>query len=148
MVQTNSLCRWVFKQRKCLCNQNIGSSVFLVMDYDIPMSIEQCRAKLREEFTKNKDVSDIRVIDMLVVKVSCFLLNLIKTLSFTFNGFDFRDKWNWRRPYRSGNRRDTLCATGKSRKIPNLQISYQSSSMDKIDLIRFSPTIERFCYKF
>uniref|UniRef100_T1GKN3 NADH dehydrogenase [ubiquinone] 1 alpha subcomplex subunit 6 n=1 Tax=Megaselia scalaris TaxID=36166 RepID=T1GKN3_MEGSC len=42
---------------------------YVVMDYDIPMSIEQCRAKLREEFLKNKDVQDIRVIDMLVVKV-------------------------------------------------------------------------------
>ncbi|KAL5287087.1 NDUFA6 family protein [Megaselia abdita] len=41
---------------------------YVVMDYDIPMSVEQCRDKLREEFLKNKDVSDIRVIDMLVVK--------------------------------------------------------------------------------
>lgn len=39
------------------------------MDYDIPMSIEQCRAKLREEFVKHRNVTDVRVIDMLVIKV-------------------------------------------------------------------------------
>ncbi|GAB0086084.1 NADH dehydrogenase [Sergentomyia squamirostris] len=41
---------------------------YVVMDYDIPKSVEQCREKLREEFMKHKDVSDIRVIDMLVIK--------------------------------------------------------------------------------
>lgn len=40
------------------------------MDYDIPVSVEQGRKKLREEFLKHKNVSDIRVIDMLVIKVS------------------------------------------------------------------------------
>lgn len=38
------------------------------MDYDIPKSVEQCREKLREEFLKHKNVTDIRVIDMLVIK--------------------------------------------------------------------------------
>lgn len=38
-------------------------------DFDIPKSEDQCRAKLRELFLKNKDVSDIRVIDLLVIKV-------------------------------------------------------------------------------
>ncbi|XP_067012755.1 NADH dehydrogenase [ubiquinone] 1 alpha subcomplex subunit 6 [Anabrus simplex] len=41
---------------------------YIVMDYDIPKSVEQCRAKLREEFEKNRHVTDIRVIDMLVIK--------------------------------------------------------------------------------
>ncbi|CAD7088949.1 unnamed protein product [Hermetia illucens] len=41
---------------------------YIVMDYDIPMSVEQCREKLREEFMKHSNVSDIRVIDMLVIK--------------------------------------------------------------------------------
>jgi len=40
-----------------------------VMDYDIPMTVEQCRDKLREEFVKHRSVTDIRVIDMLVIKV-------------------------------------------------------------------------------
>jgi NADH dehydrogenase (ubiquinone) 1 alpha subcomplex subunit 6 len=38
------------------------------MDYDILNSVEQCRVKLREEFEKNGHVTDIRVIDMLVIK--------------------------------------------------------------------------------
>lgn len=41
-----------------------------VMDYDIPKNIEQCRAKLREEFDKHRSLKDVRVIDMLVIKVS------------------------------------------------------------------------------
>ncbi|KAI8436800.1 hypothetical protein MSG28_010261 [Choristoneura fumiferana] len=41
---------------------------YVVKDYDIPKSEEQCRAKLRELFAQNKDVTDIRVIDMLVIK--------------------------------------------------------------------------------
>lgn len=40
------------------------------MDYDIPKSEAQCREKLKEEFLKHKNVTDIRVIDMLVIKVS------------------------------------------------------------------------------
>ena len=39
------------------------------MDYDIPKSVEQCRAKLREKFEENRHVKDIRVIDALVIKV-------------------------------------------------------------------------------
>lgn len=34
----------------------------------LPKSVPQCRAKLRQEFEKHKDVTDIRVIDMLVIK--------------------------------------------------------------------------------
>ncbi|KAF4519749.1 hypothetical protein B566_EDAN010342 [Ephemera danica] len=41
---------------------------YVVLDYDIPKSVEQCRAKLREEFNKHRHVTDIRVIDMLVIK--------------------------------------------------------------------------------
>lgn len=42
---------------------------FSVKQYDIPKSTEQLRTKLREEFTKHPDYADIRVIDMLVIKV-------------------------------------------------------------------------------
>uniref|UniRef100_A0A161MLJ2 NADH dehydrogenase [ubiquinone] 1 alpha subcomplex subunit 6 n=1 Tax=Triatoma infestans TaxID=30076 RepID=A0A161MLJ2_TRIIF len=41
---------------------------YIVMDYDIPKSIKQCREKLREEFQKQNHVTDIRVINMLVIK--------------------------------------------------------------------------------
>lgn len=42
------------------------------MDYHIPKNEQQLREKLREEFYKQKHVKDIRVIDMLVVKVLFF----------------------------------------------------------------------------
>ncbi|CRL08279.1 CLUMA_CG020890, isoform A [Clunio marinus] len=41
---------------------------FIVEKFDIPKSVPQVRQKLKEEFLKNKDVSDVRVIDMLVIK--------------------------------------------------------------------------------
>ncbi|XP_014280968.1 NADH dehydrogenase [ubiquinone] 1 alpha subcomplex subunit 6 [Halyomorpha halys] len=41
---------------------------YIVLDFDIPKNIEQCRAKLKEEFKRNAHVQDIRVIDMLVIK--------------------------------------------------------------------------------
>jgi len=41
---------------------------YIVMDYDIPKSVEQCRDKLRERFEENRHVKDIRVIDALVAK--------------------------------------------------------------------------------
>ncbi|GLV32636.1 NADH dehydrogenase (ubiquinone) B14 subunit [Carabus blaptoides fortunei] len=41
---------------------------YIVTDYDIPKTADQCREKLREEFLKNSHVTDIRVIDMLVIK--------------------------------------------------------------------------------
>ncbi|XP_013197003.1 NADH dehydrogenase [ubiquinone] 1 alpha subcomplex subunit 6 [Amyelois transitella] len=41
---------------------------YLVKDFDIPKSEEQCREKLKEMFLKNKNVTDIRVIDLLVIK--------------------------------------------------------------------------------
>lgn len=47
-----------------------------VMDYDIPMTVEQCRDKLREEFVKHRNVTDIRVIDMLVIKVNASIREL------------------------------------------------------------------------
>lgn len=43
-------------------------SLVLAEKYDIPKSIEQIREKLKEEFLKNKDIQDVRVIDMLVIK--------------------------------------------------------------------------------
>ncbi|XP_055317296.1 NADH dehydrogenase [ubiquinone] 1 alpha subcomplex subunit 6 [Sitodiplosis mosellana] len=41
---------------------------FVVDTNNIPKSVDQCRAKLREEFLKHKDLEDIRIVDMLVIK--------------------------------------------------------------------------------
>ena len=54
-----------------------------VMDYDIPKTEDACRAKLKELFLKNKNVSDIRVIDMLVIKVIFLVVFLFGQRPFT-----------------------------------------------------------------
>lgn len=46
--------------------------------YDIPKSVEQCREKMKAEFLKNKDIQDVRVIDMLVIKGQMELKETIK----------------------------------------------------------------------
>lgn len=42
---------------------------YVVNDFDIPLTVEQCRAKIRSEFEANKHLTDMRAIDVLVVKV-------------------------------------------------------------------------------
>ena len=39
------------------------------MDYDVPLTTKQVRNRVREEIEKNRQINDIRTIDMLVVKV-------------------------------------------------------------------------------
>lgn len=41
---------------------------YIVSHYDIPKTVEQCKTKLREEFTKFDEIKDVRLIDMLVIK--------------------------------------------------------------------------------
>lgn len=43
--------------------------LFSVKDFDVPISVKQGRDKVREMFLKNKHVTDIRTIDLLVIKV-------------------------------------------------------------------------------
>ena len=43
--------------------------LFSVKDFDVPITVKQGRAKVRELFLKNKHVTDIRAIDLLVIKV-------------------------------------------------------------------------------
>ncbi|KAH8270826.1 hypothetical protein KR018_005799 [Drosophila ironensis] len=59
---------------------------YIVMDYDIPKTVEQCRSKLREEFVKHRNVTDIRVIDMLVIKVGTSFASQNNTLSMHLQG--------------------------------------------------------------
>ncbi|GAB1599804.1 NADH dehydrogenase [ubiquinone] 1 alpha subcomplex subunit 6-like [Argonauta hians] len=41
---------------------------YLVRDYDIPLTVGECKSKLRELFLKNQHVTDLRTIDLLVIK--------------------------------------------------------------------------------
>lgn len=42
------------------------------------MAENQCRDKLKEEFVKNKEIQDVRVIDMLVIKGQMELKETVK----------------------------------------------------------------------
>jgi hypothetical protein len=44
--------------------------VLAVLNYDLPLSAKDCQNKLRETFRRNKTVTDLRAIDLMVVKVS------------------------------------------------------------------------------
>lgn len=51
---------------------------FSVLEYDLPKNEAQCRAKMREEFEKNRFVKDVRVIDLLVIKGQMELVDTVK----------------------------------------------------------------------
>lgn len=42
---------------------------YVVLDYDVPINVDIGRKRMRQEFEKNKSLTDIRAIDLLVVKV-------------------------------------------------------------------------------
>lgn len=46
----------------------IRQATMIPRDYDIPKNEEQIKEKIRSEFLKHRNVKDIRVIDMLVIK--------------------------------------------------------------------------------
>ncbi|KAM7311094.1 NADH-ubiquinone oxidoreductase [Ixodes scapularis] len=50
----------------------------IVKMYDIPVTAEQGRTKLRQEFLRNKHVRDIRTIDLLVIKGQMELVETLK----------------------------------------------------------------------
>lgn len=41
---------------------------YIKIAYDIPKTEEECKRKLKEEFKRNNNVRDLRVIDMLIIK--------------------------------------------------------------------------------
>lgn len=63
---------------KCYITTLIPFRLVLVHTFDIPKSEEQCRQKLKEEFLKNRDITDVRVMDMLVIKGQMELKETIK----------------------------------------------------------------------
>lgn len=42
---------------------------YMLIDHDLPVTVDKCRAMLRIKFRANAHVTDVRTIDMLVVKV-------------------------------------------------------------------------------
>lgn len=46
-------------------------------NYDLPVTKEDCVAKLREEFKRHANVKDVRVIDILLIKVSLICILFI-----------------------------------------------------------------------
>jgi hypothetical protein len=85
---------------------------FQVLDYDVPLTVPIVRARVRKEFEKNRNVNDVRAIDMMVVKVNLKIkvthtqkINiLIKFILFIL----LRVKWNWLKQPRSGSNVVTL----------------------------------------
>ena len=41
----------------------------MIKMYELPVTEEKCRATIKTSFVKNKNLKDIRVIDMMVIKV-------------------------------------------------------------------------------
>lgn len=42
---------------------------FAVLSYDIPKNEAECKQKIREEFKRHAHVTDLRLIDKLIIKV-------------------------------------------------------------------------------
>ncbi|VDI77863.1 NADH dehydrogenase [ubiquinone] 1 alpha subcomplex subunit 6-like [Mytilus galloprovincialis] len=68
---------------------------YSVQEYDLLLTEKDCRDKLKEEFLKNKNVSDIRAIDLLVIKGQMELReisNIWKQRNHVM--MYFKDTWN------------------------------------------------------
>lgn len=57
---------------------SLAFSLFTVDTNNLPKTEAQCKAKLREEFLKHKDVDDIRIVDMLVIKGKMTLQEIVE----------------------------------------------------------------------
>lgn len=58
----------------------LDNFIDLVFDRHLPVTKEECQKKLKEEFLKNKHITDVRVIDMLVIKVCKNYFDTMKLL--------------------------------------------------------------------
>ncbi|KAJ8317947.1 hypothetical protein KUTeg_003038 [Tegillarca granosa] len=54
---------------------------FIVKEFDMPVSVSECRAKLRQKFLATRHVTDVRAIDIMVIKIqNCQM----RTVAFPF----------------------------------------------------------------
>ncbi|CAM1303467.1 NDUFA6 (predicted) [Pycnogonum litorale] len=51
---------------------------YIALDFDLAVTPKELKEKLRQQFMKNKHVTDLRVIDMLVIKGNMELIETIK----------------------------------------------------------------------
>ena len=58
----------------------------MLVDFDLPVDLERSRDMLREKFRSNAHIKDTRVIDMLVVKVNIFKLNIQSIDGYEYQG--------------------------------------------------------------
>ncbi|KAK2576981.1 hypothetical protein KPH14_011944 [Odynerus spinipes] len=73
----------------------VREAPFIVMDYNIPYSRKQCLEKIRSEFMKHKHVTDLRVIDLLVLKGHMEFMEIINMWKPVGNLlFHFKDTHN------------------------------------------------------
>merc|ERR1712012_1387576 len=54
---------------------------YIMLNYDLPVTKQQYKEKLKEKFAKNKHVTDLRAIDMLVIKGQQGLVEIIQIWS-------------------------------------------------------------------
>ena len=100
---------------------------FMVSEFDIPVNEAQAKAKLRERFTANANVKDLRVIDMLVIKVKIyykyyFIIYCHKSFCF------FRDNKIYKKWLKNGPAQCTSCPnTLRNLSKKDLKISCPSS---------------------
>lgn len=61
--------------------------MILVKEFDMPVTVNECRRKLRQRFISTGHVTDVRAIDIMVIKVGCIVCFRDQWLSFTGNYF-------------------------------------------------------------
>ncbi|XP_069122716.1 NADH dehydrogenase [ubiquinone] 1 alpha subcomplex subunit 6-like [Argopecten irradians] len=50
---------------------------YIVTNFHIPLTTTQCKSRLRNQFNKNKGLSDLRVIDMMIIKGQMDLMETV-----------------------------------------------------------------------
>ncbi|XP_033753193.1 NADH dehydrogenase [ubiquinone] 1 alpha subcomplex subunit 6-like [Pecten maximus] len=50
---------------------------YIVTNFHVPLTTTQCKSRLRNQFSKNKGLTDLRVIDMMVIKGQMDLMEVV-----------------------------------------------------------------------